>query len=464
MPNSRRNTHHTITVLTAGDSDWAQVATWRPIANAWPAHAPAPCLDLRTFADVLESRPTLGDAILIVVDAATPGVQLLQVLHQITEQSRAAVLLRSPEARVTLRAMPGVLEMVEDTDPGVIAATLSALAERQTEVESLNAELRNLRRFHGGLSGEMARLHDELQLAAAVQMESLPTTMPTVPNIDFQVLFRPCGYVSGDIYDVQRLDEHHVGFFVADAVGHGVPAALMTMIIGRSIITKRVTSDSYELVPPREVLWNLNESMLQHQGGSSRFATAAYGIIDCRDRRVTLAGAGHPPALRIRNGEMTTVDGAGPLLGVFSTDAFEDRTFVLEPDEVLVIHSDGFETAFPHPEADEYARKLPTDHYLDQFTELAGVWSESLRRDGRRALGGTAEGLQAAMRHLRNALDQQVGSLHQVDDLTAMVIAPSADQALDRLFAGVKSDETADSATQATDRSPSERIEEARGI
>ena len=46
--------------------------------------------------------------------------------------------------------------------------------------------------------------------------------------MQFHTLFRPAGYVS--VYDVMRLDEQRVGFYMADAVGHGVPAALLTML------------------------------------------------------------------------------------------------------------------------------------------------------------------------------------------------------------------------------------------
>jgi sigma-B regulation protein RsbU (phosphoserine phosphatase) len=53
--------------------------------------------------------------------------------------------------------------------------------------------------------------------------------------MDFGVLYRPAGYVSGDIYNVAKARRPHTGFFIADAVGHGVPAALLTMIISRSL-------------------------------------------------------------------------------------------------------------------------------------------------------------------------------------------------------------------------------------
>ena len=429
---------HTITVLHEMEPELAQAKTWRPIANAWPSFAPPPLVDFRSFDDVLKAhQPLRGDAALVIVGRHTTPVRLLRLVTALAEHHQPAVFLRPAGASSPVEPMPGIVPLEDDTAPMVIAATLNGLASRQPEVDELRTELRSLRRFQGGMSGEMDRLHDELQLAAAVQMESLPSRMPVVPNVDFQVLFRPCGYVSGDIYDVQRLDEHHVGFFIADAVGHGVPAALMTMIIGRSIITKRVIGDSYELVPPGEVLRHLNEAMLTHQGSSSRFATAVYGLLDCRDRTVSLASAGHPPAIRIRNGEARAVEGGGPLLGVFSCDEFHQTTFQLRPDEVLVLYSDGFETAFPRLDADDYARRLPTDHYLRHFTGVAAAWATSLVQDDHGIRGGTAEGLARAMKQLAGTLDRQVGSLHQVDDLTAMVVAPSADRPLDNLFAGI---------------------------
>ena len=79
----------------------------------------------------------------------------------------------------------------------------------------------------------MTRLDEELRLAAKLQQDFLPKQLPQVGPIHFHSLFRPAGYVSGDLYDVMRLDEKRVGFFPVDAVGHGMPAALLTMFIKR---------------------------------------------------------------------------------------------------------------------------------------------------------------------------------------------------------------------------------------
>ncbi len=128
----------------------------------------------------------------------------------------------------------------------------------------------------------------------------MPSTLPKVSDLAFRVFFRPAGYVSGDIYDISKLDEHHVGVFLADAVGHGVPAALMTMFIKRSLFTKeidRALPNGYRLVQPSETLAKLNQDLLDQQTGQVRFATACYALIDCRTHKVCMARAGHPPAI-----------------------------------------------------------------------------------------------------------------------------------------------------------------------
>ncbi|MEO1129118.1 MAG: PP2C family protein-serine/threonine phosphatase, partial [Planctomycetota bacterium] len=310
-------------------------------------------------------------------------------------------------------ASDGVLVLDDDAPPGVIAATLATLAVRQSSVDHLRRELSIARRFQGGLSGQMDKLHEELQLAAIVQKELLPKSIPSVPGFDMHVFFRSAGYVSGDIYDVQRLDEHRLGFFVADAVGHGVPAALMTMIIARGMHMTQIRQGEVETLSPAEVLCELNRDLSRQEGNAPRFATAVCGILDGRDRTVRLAGAGHPHPLVLRaDGTHRPVETTGGLLGIFAEDSFEEVTVQLEEDELLVVYSDGFETAFPEDGVGGYERRLPTRNYIRCFDQSAAHW----RNDG----------LTAAAMHLAEQVNEQSGSLHQIDDLTAMLIAPNS--------------------------------------
>lgn len=311
----------------------------------------------------------------------------------------------------------GAIVVPPGTDAGVLAAMVFALVARQSAVDAMSSELHVLQAAQGGIRGEMERMHEEMQLASAVQREFLPRTLPRAPGLDFAVLFRPASYVSGDIYDVQALDSRHVGFFIADAVGHGVPAALLTMYLTRSLVTAEGFHHERRLLKPAETLTRLNHDLCARQHDTARFATAVYGLIDTVTREVTLAGAGHPPPLRIRGPHVDSIETDGPLLGVFAEAEFTEQRFTLEPGQALLMHTDGLEMAFPEIDAQTGRLRQQTKAYRDHLTRLA------------RAAGlGSAEepaDLARLTRGLASLLDEQAGSLHAGDDVTVLALAPT---------------------------------------
>ena len=189
---------------------------------------------------------------------------------------------------------PGISYVIDPAlGPEHLATALSALISRQREIQRLQLDTVTALRFSGGLRTEIDTIQEELQLAASVQREFLPRILPSIGGIASAALWRPAAYVSGDIYNVLRLDEHHLGLFVTDAVGHGVPAALLTLVISRSLPTKEITEKSYRILSPGEALAQVNADMMTRAGRTTRFATAIYAIIDTRTHQLTVASAGH---------------------------------------------------------------------------------------------------------------------------------------------------------------------------
>jgi sigma-B regulation protein RsbU (phosphoserine phosphatase) len=74
------------------------------------------------------------------------------------------------------------------------------------------------------LAGKSARLKRDLEAAARVQKALLPTALPDVARVRFAWTFRPCEELAGDILNIYQLDSAHVGFYLLDVSGHGVPA------------------------------------------------------------------------------------------------------------------------------------------------------------------------------------------------------------------------------------------------
>src|SRR5207248_1791010 len=147
---------------------------------------------------------------------------------------------------------------------------------------------------HPQLQQASQKLDQDLDLCRRIQQSLLPRTLPDMLPARFAVHYQPCGRVGGDFYDVFRLDEDHVGFYVADVVGHGVPASLLTIFLKKAIRPKEIFGKEYRLVPPDEVLRHLNREMIDQALAENPFITIAYGLYDRRDSSLTFARAGHP--------------------------------------------------------------------------------------------------------------------------------------------------------------------------
>lgn len=388
----------------------------RSLADAWPAQASgttmqggdaAPAFTIASAESQTIDDVDRYDAAVLVVDHSQPDSKILRLLTSFEEASVPvlALVTKAPAANNPF-TLAGALVADASENPQILGAVLHALAHRQREVRRLREEVAMAQRFQGGLNGEMAKIHDELRLAALVQREMLPHHLPQVHGVEVAALWRPVNYVSGDIYEIVRLDEDHIGIFLADAVGHGVPAALMTMVLCHSLRPKEITGRSHCLKPPAEVLAQLNADMIERQGGHTRFATAVYCLLDCRRRVLTLAGAGHPPPLVIRaDGSCDELVTEGGLLGVFENETYNQIEVELTLEDRLLFFSDGFEQAFPNPGKDAADFHVPTMRYRQEFIGLAGLKSA-----------------QDMIEALCMRIDGEQGSLHQVDDLTLICV------------------------------------------
>jgi sigma-B regulation protein RsbU (phosphoserine phosphatase) len=316
-----------------------------------------------------------------------------------------------------MKAFSGPLRLVEEVDGSIrdanAAAAAAAAAQTiitpvatldeqisalQLQITSLSSEIDALRRRDETVKFYMHRLDEEMRLAARLQQDFLPKALPQVGRVHFHTLFRPAGYVSGDLYDVMRLDETHVGFYMADAVGHGMPAALLTMFIKNALVTKQITAGGYRLLTPGETMAKLNEALLGQNLSYATFATAIYGTIDTQTLEMSFARGGHPNPVVLRaDGSTYGPEADGSLLGIFAEEVFTTATVKLEPGDRVLIFSDGIEVAF----SDEAA--IDTQQWRKELETRRNLSSEEL------------------LLSLANHIDSECGSLAPKDDLTIIL-------------------------------------------
>ncbi len=390
------------------------------IAHHWPGRTP-PTFEhhalgqleqaIEAASDPFALRGARPQVIVVVLGPAEPSASIDRLIAALHHAQLGAILLLKDPAAWSQMQQHGVIPMAWDSSPTAVAAMVFALAERQSAVDLLAREASLAQRCSGGIRTEMDRLHEELHLAAAVQREFTSAPLPVVPGLDFAVLFRPVNFVSGDIYCVRLLPDGSVAFLLADAVGHGVPAALLTMVLTNSMSMSRPGPDG-RMIPigPGQVLSSLNRRLCESCLASGRFVTAVYGVIDPATRRATIAGAGHPHPIRVGPERASAVSTEGPLLGVFGDAEFDEATVELADDDALILYTDGLEAAFPHEGPKRRQRPDPTGEFAA-------------------ALTGASTSPQACVERLEALLESQAGSLHQADDVTALCITPARREA-----------------------------------
>jgi sigma-B regulation protein RsbU (phosphoserine phosphatase) len=405
---------HNLLVATSGSACEREADLLRGVLAAWPdEHGPS--LQRMTFEQLLarlcagdETLRTRSAAALLVVGKWHSAEAVDRCVDELYTANLPAVIVAEEHARWKHLQQQGIIVQPSDTSASVIGAMLFALAARQDLVDQVSRELSITMRVQAGAGAEVERMHEELHLAAGVQHEFTASSLPVVEQLEMGVVYRPVNAVSGDIYHVRQLVDGRVAFFVADAVGHGVPAALLTMVLTNSLLS--ADRDENEL-SPSQVLERLNKRLLDSSLHTGRFATAVYGMLNPLTGELQIAGAGHPAPVLMGNKGAREIETDGPLLGVFSDAEFPCVTCKLSPAETLVLYTDGLEAAFPVEKTLRAVRLQQGKHTHAHVEHLESLFTRLADHDP-----------SAVLTQLEYMLDEQCGSLHQADDITTLAI------------------------------------------
>ncbi|MHC4639282.1 MAG: PP2C family protein-serine/threonine phosphatase [Planctomycetota bacterium] len=187
-------------------------------------------------------------------------------------------------------------------------------------------------------------LSEQLRLAGLVQRDFLPGQLPNTERIKWAATYMPAEWVSGDIYDIVHVDEDNIGFYVADAVGHSMPAALLTIFIKQAVIMKKTVGTELQTISPADVVKNLNLKLVEQKLSGYQFATCCYCLLNTKTLQLTYARAGHPYPILIRPGqEPKQLETRGSLLGIFEQGQYLQQIVQLQPGDKILVYSDGAE-------------------------------------------------------------------------------------------------------------------------
>ncbi len=206
---------------------------------------------------------------------------------------------------------------------------------------------------------EKKRIEAQLEIARQVQLELLPDHDPEFDNFDISAYIFPTEEVSGDYYDWVKIFDDQIGIIVADAVGKGIPAALLMSFLRASLRAGVQIGYAPHIAMSKvnNLLWDSTED---HQ-----FITAIYGILDGTNRTFVFSNAGHnPPLLVGTDGSHKYVEYGNMPLGMFQDGQYHQHFIRFDRGQIMVIYTDGI-TEAANAVGEEYGQDRFAQSILD---------------------------------------------------------------------------------------------------
>ena len=312
---------------------------------------------------------------LVVTDWLMPNMDGLELCHRIREANSShytyIIMLTSKDSR---------LDLIEGLEAGADDFVVKPFNKEELSVRiragerilklERDLEDRNNKLIHANkkINDVYSTIRKDLEAAEKVQLSLLPEPDSIIFGVRFDWLFLPSAFIAGDIFNYFKLDEHHLGFYLLDVSGHGIPAALLSFTLSK-VLSPADLQDSplkniihqppyYEIISPAKVMHDLNHRF-QSNEDIMQYFTIIYGVIDTRDGHTVLAQAGHPSPIFLQKNQGPTLIGTGGYpVAMLSNVDYEEHEIHLDRGDRLILYSDGITECLNHKNEQFSAKRL----------------------------------------------------------------------------------------------------------
>lgn len=216
-----------------------------------------------------------------------------------------------------------------------------------------------------------------LNEARQIQMSILPRRSPRRGEFDIAGFTVPAEIVGGDFFDFIPVTDRIHGIAIADASGHGLPAALQVRDVYTGL--RMGVARDFKIVRTVERL-----NRIIHQSRmTTKFVSLFYGEIE-EEGNFIYVNAGHPPPLHFHSKGVTTLKQTGMVLGPSATASYSRGFLALEPGDALLLYTDGM-TEASDPKGREFGierlkkaflaiKEKPADEIVRSLVERVGEY------------------------------------------------------------------------------------------
>lgn len=275
------------------------------------------------------------------------------------------------------------------------------------------------------IAEEAGRIDRDLSTARSIQESALPQTFPPFPEadaFDIYASMSPAREVGGDFYDFFLLDDHTLGFLIADVSGKGIPASLF-MMAAKTELANYMSSDMDLAEAIQTANWHLCQG-----NEAGMFVTVWAATLDYETGELTYVNAGHNPPMLRHNGRWDWLTSRGGLfLGTFDTAKFRSSTLKLSRGDQLLLYTDGVTEAFNTSDEQYGGQRL--EEFLMRHTEMhPHALTDALKDDVHAWANGTEQSDDITILSLEYGIAPEVrgsitvdATLDQLDDVLSFV-------------------------------------------
>ena len=260
-------------------------------------------------------------------------------------------------------------------NPTLLKARIGACLEKKRARDRETHLFQQLQENHERMQELVATLHTrnsematwrklqeaDLAIARTTQQAIVNSALPRPDGWQVETVYTPLIQVGGDVYGWRQLDHGSWLFWLADATGHGVAAALFT-----TLVALLFNHASTETTTAHGILTRVNAEFYSVLRGRS-FMTACCAVIE-GDGRLSFAGAGHPPLLiRRHDGVIEAVPSRSTLIGINPAVEIGETVTTLASGDVALLHTDGLYSL-----KSEGGERLTNNTLKEAFARIGG--------------------------------------------------------------------------------------------
>jgi len=240
---------------------------------------------------------------LVISDLKMPHLDGLTVLEALSEFNSDTPFIVVSGAGKMQEAVKALRLGAHDyfVKPIADLELLECSIERALEQRNLRAQnvryAKELERKNQQIEQSLVVLKRDQSAAVQVQKAMLPKRDSTFDGVEFDYLWQPSLYVSGDFIDYFEVSDRFTLFYLVDVAGHGVPAAFITVFLkqlSHSLIKDyEAASDRRSFASPGSIIEVINERLMA--ASLDKHATMVLAIYDKKKSRLRYSAAGHLP-------------------------------------------------------------------------------------------------------------------------------------------------------------------------